>query len=153
MKRLFILAMLFLFVACSSQVSQEQLNPVVVDVPQTIVIAEPFENNSPEVEEEPKTQIIRIFHLNFIPNVTTVEKGTTVTWFNEDKFKPWHSVYSIQTKTLEEGKLGRLFNSDKFPEGESFSYTFNTPGNYSYFDPLFTDEQEDIFMSGLISVI
>tara|TARA_Y100000310_G_scaffold172886_1_gene172987 strand:- start:1278 stop:1730 length:453 start_codon:yes stop_codon:yes gene_type:complete len=149
MKRLFIITLLLL-VACSSQVIQEEV-PTVIDLSQKIVVETPEENTSPEVEE-PKAEIIRIFHLHFIPNVTTIEKGTTVTWLNSDRFKPWHSVFSIQTKSVEDGKLGRLFNSDKFAEGESFSYTFDEPGNFTYFDPLFTDESEDVFMFGIITV-
>jgi plastocyanin len=54
-------------------------------------------------------------------NVLTVKAGTTVTWTNEDD--QFHTVTAVDD-SFDSGFLG---------EGESFSYTFDTPGEFEYF--------------------
>ena len=54
-------------------------------------------------------------------NVLTVPVGTTVTWVNRDD--------QIHTATAVDGS----FDSGFLAEGESFSQTFDTPGEYEYF--------------------
>jgi plastocyanin len=55
----------------------------------------------------------------YIPDPITVTIGTTVTWTNEDP-----EAHSVTSDDL-------LFDADLAP-GESFSYTFNEPGTFSY---------------------
>lgn len=54
-------------------------------------------------------------------NVLTVEAGTTVTWTNDDAI--------LHTVTATDG----VFDSGFFGEGESWSYTFDVPGEYEYY--------------------
>jgi len=61
--------------------------------------------------------------LNFSPDVITVIIGTnnTVTWTNRDTTT--HTVTSTDNS----------FNSGNIVSGASWSYTFSTPGNYTYY--------------------
>jgi FtsP/CotA-like multicopper oxidase with cupredoxin domain len=56
----------------------------------------------------------------FEPNTLTVPVGTTVTWIN--KGADWHSVSAF----------GGSFESEQIASGDSFSYTFDTPGKYQF---------------------
>lgn len=58
----------------------------------------------------------------FAPAALTVKMGTTVTWTNKDADA--HTVTS-------QGSGGPL-KSDALSTGQSYSYTFTTPGTYSY---------------------
>ena len=56
----------------------------------------------------------------FAPASITVQPGTTVTWANQGGF---HTVTSSSG----------LFNQQLAAAGTNFSFTFSTPGTYSYF--------------------
>ncbi|MGH3452600.1 MAG: multicopper oxidase domain-containing protein, partial [Haloechinothrix sp.] len=56
----------------------------------------------------------------FVPGAITVTAGTTVVWVNAGA--DWHSVAAADG----------LFASDQIAAGDSFSYTFDTPGTYPY---------------------
>lgn len=58
---------------------------------------------------------------DYSPNVITVAVGTTVTWTNEDS--------TMHTVTAVDGS----FDSGFFDNGDSWSYTFDEPGEYEYF--------------------
>lgn len=71
------------------------------------------------------------------PELSIVE-GDTVTWINDDR--EGHTVTSgygagrfdwMDTKNL--GESDGLFDSLRFMPGESWSYTFETQGNYNYY--------------------
>ena len=55
------------------------------------------------------------------PERLTVKAGTTVTWTNRDDIP--HTVASKD----------RLFKSKVMDTDESYSFTFSTPGEYTYF--------------------
>ena len=57
----------------------------------------------------------------YSPANITIKKGSTVTWLNQDSVK--HTVTSDSGTTL---------NSPYFGQGETWSYTFNVVGKYSY---------------------
>jgi len=68
--------------------------------------------------EEPQ---IRIDNFTFEPQTMRVEAGTTITWRNDDDIP-----HAIASST-------RLFKSKALDTGDTFSYTFTTPGSYEYF--------------------
>lgn len=69
------------------------------------------------------TNTVSISNFTFTPKNITVKKGTMVTWTNNDTVP--HDVKET------DGKPGP--KSDSLAQGESYSYTFNTPGTYKYF--------------------
>jgi plastocyanin len=68
-------------------------------------------------------------NMAFIPRELEVSAGTTVTWVNEDVI--YHAVaYGTPDTPASEA----LFEpSGDFPRGESFSYTFETPGTHQIY--------------------
>lgn len=67
------------------------------------------------------TASVTISNSAFSPKVIHVDKGTTVTWKNDDAVS--HTVTS---------KTG-LFDSKDMHYGKTFSYTFTKPGTYDYY--------------------
>jgi plastocyanin len=61
---------------------------------------------------------ISISNLAFNPNNLTIKKGTTVTWVNDDQVP--HAI------------SGNAFSSESLNTGQSFSFTFNNTGTFSY---------------------
>jgi plastocyanin len=63
---------------------------------------------------------INIYNMAF-PASTSVKKGTTVKWYNQDSYA--HTVTSND---------GSTFNSGNLAAGATYSYTANTTGTFSY---------------------
>lgn len=67
---------------------------------------------------------VTIENYAYAPAKIKVKKGTTVTWTNQDSVK--HDVAPDED-------YGDAFKAgDLLGKGESYSFTFNTVGNYSY---------------------
>ncbi len=64
---------------------------------------------------------VHIDNFQFSPPTLTVPKGTTVTWTNQDDMV--HTVTSV----------AQVFSSASLETDDTFSYTFTTPGTYTYF--------------------
>jgi len=64
---------------------------------------------------------VTIDNFVFGPERLTVKAGTTVTWTNRDDIP--HTVASKD----------RLFKSKVMDTDEAYSFTFSTPGEYTYF--------------------
>jgi plastocyanin len=78
---------------------------------------------------------IRIESYAYNSNNVSISAGTTVRWTNYDN--DLHSV------TENNG----LFDSGRFSQGQSWQYTFNTPGTYTYFCTVHGQ-----FMTGTVNV-
>lgn len=63
---------------------------------------------------------VHISGFSFNPSDITVSAGTKVTWINDDPV--------AHTVTFDDG----TFDAGQFPHGDSRSYTFTTPGKYTY---------------------
>ncbi len=77
----------------------------------------------PAQQGAPATDVSQLNIQNFVyqPANIQVRVGTTVTWTNQDSVP--HSV------TFKNG----MKDSGLLSQGQSFSYTFNTPGTYQYY--------------------
>jgi plastocyanin len=64
---------------------------------------------------------VEIDQMRFEPAALTIAVGTTVTWVNDDK-----SPHTVSDR-------GRVFRSAALDTKDSFSYTFATPGEFTYF--------------------
>lgn len=73
--------------------------------------------------EEGATVTIKDF--SFQPETVTIKAGETVTWVNEDRRD--HMVMSGAPPVMTD-----LFMSPSLAKGESWSYTFEEPGEYPY---------------------
>jgi plastocyanin len=75
------------------------------------------------------TEIVHVTATSFDPWNLEIKTGTTVTWVNEDQLI--RHVEHLPTGATDK----ELFNSGALSKGQTFSYTFTTPGRYMYGDP------------------
>lgn len=66
------------------------------------------------------TEDIVLLNTAFSPSEKIITKGTTVKWTNKDPYA--HTVTSDDN----------IFDSGNMNQGQTFEYTFNTPGTYNY---------------------
>jgi plastocyanin len=64
--------------------------------------------------------VVKMINFSYSPAELTIPAGTTVQWTNEDSVQ--HTV------TADDGS----FDSKQMNFGDVFSYTFKTPGTYTY---------------------
>lgn len=64
---------------------------------------------------------VTIANFSFGPGTLTVKAGTTVTWRNNED--------APHTVTADDGSFG----SNTLGQGDTFSFTFDTPGTYDYY--------------------
>jgi amicyanin len=76
---------------------------------------------APAAEEKPGTTEVKIDNFTFGPPALTVKAGTTITWTNGDDIP--HTVVSTD----------KVFKSKVLDTDEKYSFTFSTPGTFSYF--------------------
>lgn len=77
---------------------------------------------------------VMIMNFTFVPQSLSVAQGTTVTWTNRDS--------AVHTTTADKG----AWNSGNLAQGQTFSFTFTTPGTYTYHCAIHT------YMTGSITV-
>jgi len=75
---------------------------------------------------------------SFDEDVITISPGTTVVWTNEDTFN--HRVVHMPELPSER----ELFHSDLLTKGDTFSYTFQTPGRYYYSSPQYAGGRKSV---------
>jgi plastocyanin len=67
------------------------------------------------------TNTVTIQNFAYAPATVTVKAGTTITWTNQDQDQ--HTVTAMN---------GGPFHSPPLNTGESFHFTFTTPGHFEY---------------------
>ena len=72
-------------------------------------------------QPKPETMDVKIDNFSFGPSALTVTAGTTVTWTNRDDIP--HTVMNPD----------KVFKSKVLDTDEKFSFTFSTPGTFTYF--------------------
>ena len=81
---------------------------------------------------------VAIKNYTFAPAALTVAKGTTVTWTNMDS--------APHTVTVSSGPV--TFSSPTLQKGDTFTYTFTTPGSYSYYCAVHPDMTANVIVKG-----
>jgi plastocyanin len=77
----------------------------------------------------PEGPRIAMIGMAFEPRTLQVEVGTTVTWVNESPFD-----HAVASGTPDTPAAERLFaSSGDFPQGGTFSHTFDTPGTHEIY--------------------
>ena len=114
----------------------EFLNAIKYLIDNEIIVIEGLEKADVDIaDNQPMLSTIiipngnaKIEHTGFyIPLNLEVQKGTTVSWLNEDTAP--HTVQSIDNT----GEVTDLFNSAPLPTGEKFSYKFSEEGIFNYY--------------------
>jgi len=72
-------------------------------------------------QSQQSTTSVNITNFQFSPSPLTIKAGTTVTWTNSDAVT--HTVTSDD---------GTTFSSGNITNGQTFTFTFSTPGTYTY---------------------
>ncbi len=78
-------------------------------------------NVTASAQPKPATMEVKIDNFTFGPPELTVMAGTTITWTNRDDIP--HTVVSTD----------KAFKSKVLDTDEKFSFTFSTPGTFTYF--------------------
>jgi amicyanin len=82
------------------------------------------ETPAPTDDTAAATDEVEIEDFAFGPKSITVKKGSTVTWTNKDEVQ--HSVVP------DDGDSEAFKGGPLLAQGKSYSFTFNTPGTYTY---------------------
>jgi plastocyanin len=73
-----------------------------------------------------ETVTVSMRQMRYVPDTIEIGVGTTVVWVNDDLID-----HAVAYGTPDTPATERLFeDSGDFPRGESFSYTFETPGTH-----------------------
>lgn len=91
-----------------------------VDHPTEAPTQAPAPTEAEEEGEDSGGDTVTIANFSFGPGTLTVKAGTTVTWRNTED--------APHTVTADDGSFG----SNTLGQGDSFSFTFDTPGTYDY---------------------
>lgn len=86
----------------------------------TLVVSLALAGCTSNTDDGPTGPLVQMTGFDFTPKEITIEAGTTVTWKNPESTP--HTVTS-DTDLFESGDLGR---------GGTFTFTFDTPGTYTY---------------------
>jgi len=71
-------------------------------------------------------------HDCYDPNILEIKKGETILWLNED-----NAAHTVTAGSATDGPSGE-FDSSLFMSGNTFSHTFDHPGEFHYFDMVHT---------------
>ncbi len=88
----------------------------------------PAPQPSPSSPPASGTVMVSIQNIAFNPNTITVRVGTTVMWMNNETSAIPHTVTS-GTPSAPSG----MFDSGTLNPGQSFQFTFTTPGTFAYY--------------------
>jgi len=140
-KKIIVLFIILGIILSGCKIAEKQTEePVVTEEQETQVVepeqevVEPIETIEPEeeVEEinntEPEENLltIEIDHLALSQKDVTIEKGTTIKWENKESYKHKLTIYN-------------LVQSPVLYQGDSFEYTFEEEGKYTYICAIFKE--------------
>jgi len=75
---------------------------------------------------------VQITDANFVPATVKIKQGQSVTWTNTDT--RLHQVAADPYPS--HSKLPSLFSEESLAQNESYTFTFDKAGTYTYHDPL-----------------
>lgn len=83
------------------------------------------------VQAEP-SGIVQITDTGFVPQTVKIKQGQSVTWVNTDV--QMHQVAADPFPS--HSKLPSLYSESSLSQNESYTFTFDKQGTYTYHDPL-----------------
>lgn len=124
MRELVVLFMILICVAftcgCTSPTASRDSQPTATPPPATQVTTQGSFG---------PTKTVSMVASSFDPAILNIQTGTTVSWINKDRT----SRRVVHAPTEATGRI--QFQSEALYPGDTYSYTFNTPGRYIYGDP------------------
>jgi len=119
MKKYLIISLIVLLATTCILVAGCTASTNVTTSPNSTVASTSATRSSPLSSNAEYTVTIKNFA--FQPSTLTIQKGTTVTWVNEDSV--------VHTVTSDDGKFP---SSGDLNKADAYQYQFNTPGSYGY---------------------
>jgi len=119
MKKYLIISLIVLLATTCILVAGCTASTNVTTSPNSTVASTSATRSSPLSSNAEYTVTIKNFA--FQPSTLTIQKGTTVTWVNEDSV--------VHTVTSDDGKFP---SSGDLNKADAYQYQFNTPGSYDY---------------------
>ncbi len=103
-----------------------------------------WEKNFSRAKQNPSTAYISITSNGLSPTQVSIQRGWQVTWVNKDE-----TQHRIVSDPYPGGNIQDdvYFDSDALDSDESFTYTFNKEGTFS-----FHDEEDPLKVKGVIIV-
>lgn len=87
--------------------------------------------HGPETPNNESFSIVTITERGIAPPTVTVKRGDSIIWSNQDAVPHKLLITSLNPPPELEG-----FGSDEaIAQGETYSFTFDTPGTFTYHDP------------------
>jgi plastocyanin len=127
----------------SAQGIYEQKSAVLGNDVHNFVVLIP--NEAHESTNQPKNQY-PFLNQAYLPQDITINKGTSITWFNGDA--DHDHIVKFQTPNS-----ANLESTDEFPFTEFATVTFNQTGKYSYFEDEVNENDPDFVMRGTVNVV
>jgi plastocyanin len=128
MKKIYLLALpvallgaAFFVGGCGNQTANQGATPSYGNsAPQTPAPATNSASTAPSQSADKTAGAVKIRNFAFSPASLTIKKGESVTWTNEDSTS--HTIASDSN----------VFQSGTLANGQTFSFTFNTAGQFPY---------------------
>ncbi len=86
--------------------------------------------NDNETPPGPKTHVVSMVGIAFVPASLTVRAGDTVRWTNDESGAINHTVTSGKDSQIDDNPL---LDSGNIAPGEAFEFTFDEAGEFVYF--------------------
>jgi len=97
----------------------------------------PTDDIKAQLIDDSPTVLIRIKDFEFTPDVVKVDKGTTVSWLNDETDANAGVQHNVASYDPEDStKSAELFDSELLSQGDTFSYEFLDEGAFYYNSPL-----------------
>ena len=91
-----------------------------------------IQNRAKQTTKAQPAVTVQITHSGFEPETVSVKQGQSVTWINSDTAS--HQIAADPYPT--HASLPALFSGESLAQNETYSFTFDKPGTYTYHDPL-----------------
>ncbi len=120
---IFITIMIIMLSGCSetAEVQKGTVEQTPVQMPDKVIIDSPANVAAVEGQDSGTNEYVEIKGFAFNPSSITIKRGATVTWTQMDPTR--HDVVEDSGK----------FESPLLSKGESWSYTFNEEGTFTYY--------------------
>jgi plastocyanin len=91
-----------------------------------------IQNKSKQTTQAESAATVQITNSAFVPETIKIKQGQSVTWVNADT-----ALHQIGADPYpSHAKLPSLFSEESLAQNETYTFTFDKQGTYTYHDPL-----------------